>query len=214
MSFLKGSMPNRTMRKRSKTVAIQYLRRYYFAEDTRTSKKLINHYDIDTKLYSYHDHSSEKEIARLLDILKDIYNNICTNIPKYCFMKPLEAEIVKISLNGYITTKISFTGLSKTLLCKVGIQLVQVKVVNQFTVLLLKMNAIPDLDLFVVVWLQWQMLVKMTMPVSFSLPWDQLRNFRQGLLYKWTEHSADFFERMTTGGGKKASQITPRGWVF
>jgi 16S rRNA (cytidine1402-2'-O)-methyltransferase len=42
-----------------------------FAEDTRTSKKLINHYDIYTKLYSYHDHSSEKEIARLLDILKD-----------------------------------------------------------------------------------------------------------------------------------------------
>ena len=42
-----------------------------FAEDTRTSKKLINHYGIDTKLYSYHDHSSEKEIARLLDILKD-----------------------------------------------------------------------------------------------------------------------------------------------
>ena len=42
-----------------------------FAEDTRNSKKLINHYDIDTKLYSYHDHSSEKEIARLLDILKD-----------------------------------------------------------------------------------------------------------------------------------------------
>mgnify|MGYP003321686359 FL=1 len=42
-----------------------------FAEDTRTSKKLINHYDIDTKLYSYHDHSSEKEIARLLGILKD-----------------------------------------------------------------------------------------------------------------------------------------------
>ena len=42
-----------------------------FAEDTRTSKKLINHYDIDTKLYSYHDHSSEKEIDRLLEILKD-----------------------------------------------------------------------------------------------------------------------------------------------
>ena len=42
-----------------------------FAEDTRTSKKLINHYDIDTKLYSYHDHSSEKEITRLLDIIKD-----------------------------------------------------------------------------------------------------------------------------------------------
>ena len=42
-----------------------------FAEDTRTSKKLTNHYDIDTKLYSYHDHSSDKEIARVLDILND-----------------------------------------------------------------------------------------------------------------------------------------------
>jgi 16S rRNA (cytidine1402-2'-O)-methyltransferase len=42
-----------------------------FAEDTRTSKKLINHYDIDTKLYSYHDYSSDKEIARVLDILND-----------------------------------------------------------------------------------------------------------------------------------------------
>ena len=53
--------------------AVETLKKVYciFAEDTRTSKKLINHYDIDTKLYSYHDHSSEKEIARLLDILKD-----------------------------------------------------------------------------------------------------------------------------------------------
>ena len=34
---------------------------------------------------------------------------------------------------------------------------------------------------------------------------------RQGLLYSWTEHSADFFEKITTGGGKKAPQITPRG---
>ena len=35
----------------------------------------------------------------------------------------------------------------------------------------------------------------------------------QGLLYRWTEHSADFF-KMATGGGKKALQITPRGWIF
>lgn len=53
--------------------AVETLKKVHciFAEDTRTSKKLINHYDIDTKLYSYHDHSSEKEIERLLDILKD-----------------------------------------------------------------------------------------------------------------------------------------------
>ena len=33
----------------------------------------------------------------------------------------------------------------------------------------------------------------------------------QGLLYRWTEHSADFFGKKSTGGGKKAPQITPRG---
>jgi hypothetical protein len=34
-----------------------------------------------------------------------------TKPPKYCFMKPTEAEIVKISLNGFITTKISFANM-------------------------------------------------------------------------------------------------------
>ena len=32
--------------------------------------------------------------------------------------------------------------------------------------------------------------------------------------YRWTEHSTYFFEKMTTGGGKKASQITQRGGIF
>ena len=36
----------------------------------------------------------------------------------------------------------------------------------------------------------------------------------QGLLYRWTEHSADFFEKMSTGGGKKGPQITPQGGFF
>ena len=40
-----------------------------FAEDTRTSKKLMTHYDIDTKLYSYHDYSSDKDIARVVSTL-------------------------------------------------------------------------------------------------------------------------------------------------
>ena len=28
--------------------------------------------------------------------------------PHYCVVNPLEAEIIKISINGYITTKLSF----------------------------------------------------------------------------------------------------------
>ena len=36
----------------------------------------------------------------------------------------------------------------------------------------------------------------------------------QGLLYRWTKHSADFFPKITTEGRKMATKITPRGWIF
>ena len=36
---------------------------------------------------------------------------------------------------------------------------------------------------------------------------------RQGLLYRWTEQSADFF-KMTSEGVKIPRQITTRGWIF
>ena len=35
------------------------------AEDTRVSKKLFNHYEINTKLISWHQHSSEKDFNKL-----------------------------------------------------------------------------------------------------------------------------------------------------
>ena len=43
--------------------------------------------------------------------IRNIYDKMCDNNPKYCFISPLESEIVKISLNGYITTKISFANM-------------------------------------------------------------------------------------------------------
>jgi nucleotide sugar dehydrogenase len=43
--------------------------------------------------------------------IKGIYDKMTKNTPKYCFMTPTEAEIVKISLNGFITTKISFANM-------------------------------------------------------------------------------------------------------
>ena len=43
--------------------------------------------------------------------LIDIYSKMTNKTPKFCFMKPLEAEIVKISLNGFITTKISYANM-------------------------------------------------------------------------------------------------------
>jgi len=48
-------------------------------------------------------HSHNLKVA-----LKEIYDKMTVSNPKYCFMTPTEAEIVKISLNGYVTTKISF----------------------------------------------------------------------------------------------------------
>lgn len=42
------------------------------------------------------------------DILEGFYKNICENKPCFARMSPLNAEITKIALNCYITTKITF----------------------------------------------------------------------------------------------------------
>ena len=39
------------------------------AEDTRNSKKLLNAHKIETKMISYHEHSNEKEIEKIIDLL-------------------------------------------------------------------------------------------------------------------------------------------------
>ena len=43
--------------------------------------------------------------------IEEIYNKMCSNKPKFCFLTPLEAEITKISINGFITTKISYANM-------------------------------------------------------------------------------------------------------
>jgi len=41
------------------------------AEDTRVTKKLLNHYKISAKLESFHEHSSDKKMAQILSRLQD-----------------------------------------------------------------------------------------------------------------------------------------------
>ena len=48
---------------------------------------------------------------RVGNTLKDVYSKIVNNEPKYCVLKPIEAELVKISINGYITTKLSYANM-------------------------------------------------------------------------------------------------------
>jgi nucleotide sugar dehydrogenase len=48
---------------------------------------------------------------KVKDAVQQIYTKMTKNSPKFHFMTPTEAEIVKISLNGFITTKISFANM-------------------------------------------------------------------------------------------------------
>lgn len=44
---------------------------YILCEDTRVTKKLLNHYNIDSELISYHQHSNEYKIDNILNLLKE-----------------------------------------------------------------------------------------------------------------------------------------------
>ena len=48
------------------------------AEDTRTSRVLLNHYQIETRLESFHQHN---EHARLESLLKEMENGPATQFP-------------------------------------------------------------------------------------------------------------------------------------
>lgn len=52
--------------------------------------------------------------------LQEIYTKQTNNDPVFCFMTPIEAELVKISLNGFITTKISFANMVSDLCDQLG----------------------------------------------------------------------------------------------
>ena len=60
-----GNLEDITLRAISTLQNVQII----LAEDTRNSKKLLDAYNIDTKMMSYHDHSSEKEIKKIVNLL-------------------------------------------------------------------------------------------------------------------------------------------------
>lgn len=57
---------------------------------------------------------------QLTSRLTELYNTMVECASKIHFMTPLEAEIVKISLNGFITTKISFANMVSDLCMEAG----------------------------------------------------------------------------------------------
>ena len=61
--------------------------------------------------------TKSNELGTLLKEINDTYHH---SKPIYCIMKPIEAEIVKISINGYITTKLSFANMISDVCDRVG----------------------------------------------------------------------------------------------
>lgn len=52
--------------------------------------------------------------------LRVLYKTFVKTEPKYCFLTPIEAETVKLALNSYITTKISFANMISDFCDRVG----------------------------------------------------------------------------------------------
>lgn len=52
--------------------------------------------------------------------LEEIYRKLCKNKPVFAKMKPISAEITKIGLNSFLTTKIAFANMIGDLATKVG----------------------------------------------------------------------------------------------
>lgn len=57
---------------------------------------------------------------KVAEKLREIYDKIVKIQPKYCIISPLEAEITKISINGFITTKLSFANMISDVCDSVG----------------------------------------------------------------------------------------------
>lgn len=63
---------------------------------------------------------------KLIEILSELYTNITFNQPKFCIVTPTEAEIVKIGLNAFLTTKISYANMISDLCKNMNVDAVQV----------------------------------------------------------------------------------------
>jgi len=56
----------------------------------------------------------------LVNYLREIYSKIVKTKPKYCIISPLDAEITKITINGFITTKLSFANMISDVCDSIG----------------------------------------------------------------------------------------------
>lgn len=75
---------------------------YIFAEDTRVTKKLLNHFEIDTIVYRYDEHTKRHQIDNIINILKeDKHVALVTDAGTPCISDP-GYEVVDAALDENI----------------------------------------------------------------------------------------------------------------
>ena len=65
------------------------------AEDTRNTMKLLNHFDISTKLISHHEHNIQTSIPKILSLLKENHNIALVSDAGYPAISDPGYELVK-----------------------------------------------------------------------------------------------------------------------
>ena len=78
---------------------------YIFAEDTRVTKNLLNHYEIEKTVYQYHEHNKFHQIENILNLLKDNKNialvtdagTPCMSDPGFELVNEILKENIKVS---------------------------------------------------------------------------------------------------------------------
>ena len=46
----------------------------FFAEDTRVTRKLLDHYEIKNTVYRYDEHTKQHQVANIINLLKEEKN--------------------------------------------------------------------------------------------------------------------------------------------
>ena len=78
------------------------------AEDTRNTIKLLNHFEIKTKLMSHHEHNWKQSIPKILELLKDGKNIALVSDAGYPAISDPGYELVQVAIQeGYGVVPIS-----------------------------------------------------------------------------------------------------------
>lgn len=84
--------------------AIQVLKDvdYIAAEDTRNTVKLLNHFDITTKMISHHEHNIVKSVPKIISLLQDGKNLALVSDAGYPAISDPGYELVKAAIDNDI----------------------------------------------------------------------------------------------------------------